>query len=164
MLQEARKGNLVRVRRGVYARNEQLADTMIDIDAVVPNGILCLLSAFNVHGLTTSLPQAYHIAVKRGRKICLPDYPTIELHYFMPKFLDLGKEKKTVSGYDIMIYNIERCVCDAIKFRNKIGMDVCAEVIKNYLDMPNRNLSRLSEYAKQLRVANILNKYLEIAL
>lgn len=54
---------------------------MIDIEAIVSGGVLCLFSAWNVHGLTTSLPQAYHVAVKRGRKISLPAYPRIELHH-----------------------------------------------------------------------------------
>lgn len=164
MLADAKQGDLVCIRRGVYASMEQLADTMIDVEAIVPDGILCLLSAFNVHGLTTSLPQAYHVAIKHGRKIRIPEYPSIELHYFQPSVIDLGVEEKLVSGYAIKIYNAERCVCDAVKFRNKVGMDVCTEVVRSYLALPNRNLNRLSEYAKKLRVANILNKYLEIAL
>ena len=59
---------------------------------------------------------------------------------------------------------MERSVCDAVKYRNKIGMEVCSEVIRNYLKKKNRNLNRLSEYAKRLRVANILKKYIEIAI
>lgn len=164
MLEEARRGELVRIRRGVYASMEQLADTMIDVETIVPGGILCLLSAFNLHGLTTTLPQAYHIAIKHGRKIRIPEFSHIELHHFQPTIINLGVEEKTVNGYSIRLYDRERCVCDAIKFRNKIGVDVCAEVVKSYLAMPHRNLSRLSDYAKQLRVANTLNLYLEIAL
>lgn len=164
MLADARQGELVCIRRGVYASMEQLADTMIDVEAIVPGGILCLLSAFNVHGLTTSLPQAYHIAIKHGRKIRIPEYPSIELHYLQPSIIDLGVEMRNVSGYSIKIYDKERCVCDAVKYRNKIGMDVCTEVVKNYLTISNRNLSRLSDYAKKLRVASILNTYMEITL
>lgn len=81
LLGKVRSGDTVRIRRGVYAHSEQLADTMIDVNMVVPGGILCLFSAWNIHQLTTSLPQAYHIAVKCGRKITLPGYPKIELHH-----------------------------------------------------------------------------------
>ena len=164
LLGKARDGEAVRIRRGVYASVEQLADTMIDLDVVVPNGILCMFSAWNVHGLTTSLPQAYHVAVKRGRKIVVPDFPRIELHHISAEIVDIGVEEKNVSGYSIRIYNRERCVCDAVKFRNKVGMDVCSEVVNNYLDLPDRNLSLLMDYADKLRVKRTLEKYLEIRL
>ena len=58
LLDRVRDGDAVRIKRGVYATAEQLADTMIDVQAIVPGGVLCLFSAWNVHGLTTSLPQA----------------------------------------------------------------------------------------------------------
>ena len=60
LLDSVRDGDAVRIKRGVYATAEQLADTMIDVEAIIPGGVLCLFSAWNVHGLTTSLPQAYH--------------------------------------------------------------------------------------------------------
>lgn len=164
MLEEAREGNIVCIRRGVYATIEQLADTMIDPDIVVPNGILCLFSAWNIHNLTTSLPQAYHVAVKRGRKIALPAYPPIELHFLTESLLEIGVEEKVINGYNIKIYNAERSVCDAIKFRNKVGMDVCSEVVSTYLARPDRNLTLLMDYANKLRVTKTLEKYLEIKL
>lgn len=164
LLNKVREGEAVRIRRGVYASVEQLADTMIDLKVVVPGGILFLFSAWNIHGLTTSLPQAYHVAVKRGRKIVLPEFPRIELHHISEEIFNLGVEEQTVSGYSIKIYNRERCVCDAIKFRNKVGTDVCSEVVNNYLNMPDRNLSLLMDYADKLRVKHTLEKYLEIRL
>jgi predicted transcriptional regulator of viral defense system len=164
MLKEAREGNVVCVRRGVYASWEQLADTMIDLDVIVPGGVLCLLSAWHVYGLTTSLPQAYHVAVKRGRKITLPAFPQIELHHVSEPLFMLGVEEKVISNHKVKIYNLERCVCDAVKFRNKIGMDVCAEVVNNYLNRPDWDLTRLMDYAAQLKVHRTLERYLEVKL
>lgn len=69
-----------------------------------------------------------------------------------------------IDGFRINIYDIERCVCDAIKFRNKVGMDVCSEIINNYLERPERNISKLMDYARALRVASIIEKYLEVKL
>ena len=69
-----------------------------------------------------------------------------------------------VENYNIRIYDIERCVCDAIKFRNKVGMDVCSEIIDNYLSKPERNISNLLDYARKLRVGTILENYLQIKL
>ena len=164
MLSEARHGDLVKVKRGVYASPEQLADTMVDIDKLVPNGILCSFSAWSVYGLTTVIPQAFHVAVKRGRKVTLPDFPAIELHYMTDKLMELGLTTKDINGYQVRIFDMERCVCDAIKFRNKIGQDVCSEVVNSYLKLPERNLTKLVDYAEKLRVKNTLNHYLEIAL
>lgn len=164
LLGSVHDGETVRIKRGIYATAEQLADTMIDIEAIVSGGVLCLFSAWNVHGLTTSLPQAYHVAVKRGRKISLPTYPRIELHHVTDTMFDIGVEEQIVSGYCIHIYNKERCVCDAVKFRNKIGMEVCSEVINNYLSRSDRNLSLLMDYADKLRVRKILEQYIAIKL
>ena len=61
-----------------------------------------------------------------------------------------------ISGYKVHITDMERSVCDAVKYRNKIGLDVCAEVTRTYLKKPNRNLARLQDYAKRLRVFNTL--------
>ena len=69
-----------------------------------------------------------------------------------------------IDGFRINIYDIERCVCDAVKFRNKVGMDVCSEIINNYLERPERNISKLMDYARALRVASIIEKYLEVKL
>ena len=164
LLDSVREGDTVRIKRGVYATAEQLADTMIDVEAIVPGGVLCLFSAWNEHGLTTSLPQAYHIAVKRGRKVTLPVFPQVELHHITDRMFDIGVEKQIISGYLIHIYNKERCVCDAVKYRNKVGMDVCAEVVNSYLSLPDRNLSLLFDYADQLRVRRILEQYIALKL
>lgn len=110
------------------------------------------------------MPQAYHVAVKRGRKIALPAYPPIELHFLTGSLLEIGVEEKVINGYNIRIYNAERSVCDAIKFRNKVGMDVCSEVVNTYLTRPDRNLTLLMDYANKLRVTKTLEKYLEIKL
>ena len=67
-------------------------------------------------------------------------------------------------GYYIRMTDMERSVCDDVKYLNKIGLEVCSVVIRNYLKKQNRNLSLLAEYAKRLRVANILKNYLEIAI
>lgn len=164
MLDKAKQGELIQIRRGIYATLEQLSGNMIDIDIIVKGGILCLWSAWNIHKLTTSMPQAFHIAVPRGRKVTIPAFPQIEIHHYTDKILNVGVMKTTIDGYIINVYDAERSVCDAVKFRNKIGIDVCAEIIGNYLERPERNISKLMDYAKLLRVNTTLEKYLEVKL
>ena len=130
-------GTLMRLRNGVYVEMSALANNMIDVERIVPHGVLCLYSAFAHYGLSTQVPSATCIAIEAKRKVRLPDYPPTDM---------------------------ERTVCDAVKYRNKIGLDVCGEVIDNYLKKENRNISLLHEYAQKLRVKNIMTTYLETRL
>jgi predicted CopG family antitoxin len=86
------------------------------------------------------------------------------LYYWKKENLEIGVHMEVILNYVVKITDMERSVCDAVKYRNKIGLDVCSEVIRNYLKKPSRNLTRLMEYAKQLRVANVLKNYLEIVI
>ena len=164
MLKSARKGELIQIRRGVYANIDQLSGNMIDINSVVPNGILCLWSAWSIHQLTTSMPQSFHVAIKRDRKVTTPSFPKVEIHHYTESLLKIGVTTMIIDGFKIRIYDVERCVCDAVKFRNKIGIDVCSEIINNYLKRYDRNLTKLMDYARRLRVGNILEKYLQVKL
>lgn len=94
----------------------------------------------------------------------IPDTLPIELYYWKKENLEFGIMDAEISGYHVRITDMERSVCDAVKYRNKLGLDVCAEVIRSYLKKPNRNLTRLQDYAKRLRVFNTLKNYLEIAI
>ncbi|WP_444355644.1 type IV toxin-antitoxin system AbiEi family antitoxin domain-containing protein [Prevotellamassilia timonensis] len=160
----AEEGNLVRIRKGVYAETSALANNMIDVERIVPRGVLCLYSAFSHHGLSTQVPSSTCIAIDARRKVRLPDYPIIDLYYWKKEYLEFGIMQKEISGYDVLITDLERTVCDAVKYRNKIGLDVCGEVIDSYLKKDNRNISLLHEYAQKLRVKNILTTYLETRL
>ena len=160
----AEEGILVRIRKGVYAETSALANNMIDVERIVPRGVLCLYSAFSHHGLSTQVPSSTCIAIDARRKVRLPDYPIIDLYYWKKEYLEFGIMQKEISGYDVLITDLERTVCDAVKYRNKIGLDVCGEVIDSYLKKDNRNISLLHEYAQKLRVKNILTTYLETRL
>ena len=158
------RGELIRVRHGVYAVPDALFNTMIDIDRIIPNGIVCLYNAWAYHQLSTVVPPSFCVAIEAKRKVAIPPTLPIELYYWKKENLEFGVMDVEMPGYNIRMTDMERSVCDAVKYRNKIGLEVCSEVIRNYLKKQNRNLSQLAEYAKRLRVANILKNYLEIAI
>lgn len=164
ILRDAKEGEIIKVRNGVYATLDTLAGGMIDIDAIVPEGILCLYSAWHYYGMTTQIPDSYYIAIGRKRRVRLPESIDITLVYQKDELLRIGRTKANIEGIDVVIYDRERCLCDAIKYRNKIGIDVMAEILNSYLSYPQKNLSLLSQYAKQLRVYNLLSNYLEVKL
>lgn len=154
----------IKIKNGIYASIDALTDGMFDIDTVVPGGIICMYSAWHYYRMTMQIPDSFYVAIERKRKVRLPSMPDITLVYVSDKLLELGKTRQNVDGHDVFIYDKERCVCDAVKFRNKIGIDVMAEIVSSYLKSRDRNLSKLYNYAKKLRVANILQHYFEIVL
>ena len=156
-----RKGEAIRLKNGIYADIDALANTMVDIRTIIPNGILCLWSAWSIYHLTTQIPNAYYVAIERTRKIILPDYPDFQLVFQSDKLLSIGVTQKDVQGYNVPIFDMERSVCDAIKYRNKVGIDVMAEILQTYLKRPDKNISLLMDYAAKLRLRNTLNQYLE---
>jgi hypothetical protein len=62
------------------------------------------------------------------------------------------------------MYNVEKTVCDMVKFRNKIGIDIVKEVLHNYVRRKDRKIHLLSQYARQMNIAGILSNYLEMLL
>ena len=157
-------GTLMRLRNGVYVEFSALANNMIDVERIIPHGVLCIYSAFAHYKLSTQVPSATCIAIEAKRKVRLPDFPPIDLYFWKKENLKFGIISKRISGYDVLITDMERTVCDAVKYRNKIGLDVCGEVIDTYLKKENRNISLLHEYAQKLRVEKILTIYLETRL
>lgn len=164
LLQEARDGNLIKIRNGVYGTIDSLTGGMIDIEKIIPGGIICLYSAWHIYHMTTQIPDAFYVAINRKRGVKVPDMLDIKLVYQSDSILGIGVIQEEIEGIRINIYNRERCVCDAIKYRNKIGIDVMAEILDAYLKFEHRNLSLLSEYAKKLRVFNTLSTYLNVKL
>ena len=164
IIRAGNNGKLVRVRKGVYMLPEKLTATMIDVEAIVPGGVVCLYSAFRYHGLSTQVPAATCVAIAHSRKVQLPQFPAINLYYWNDEYLTIGVQQIETDGVHLRITDLERTVCDAIRYRNKIGLDVCGEVLNDYLKKPNRNIGLLNTYARQLRVHKILTQYLEILL
>ena len=160
----ATKGDIVRLRHGVYAEPTAMLNTMTDVERIVPGGVVCLYSAWMHHRLSTVVPPTFCIAIEAKRKVVLPDELPINLYYWKKENLEFGIEQKEISGFRVAITDLERSVCDAVKYRNKVGVDLCAEVIRNYARLKERNIARLSEYAQKLRLAKLMNLYLEIAI
>ena len=164
LLREVEKGNVVRLKAGVYAIPDELAKPMVDMSRIIPNGVLCLYSAWYYYQLTTQIPVVHYVALEKSRKVVLPDYPPIKICYWTQKVYEIGIVEKEIAGHKCKIYDLEKSVCDAIRLRNKIGMDVCSEIVRNYMKRTDRNLNRLSEYAKVLRVGKMLHNIIQFVI
>lgn len=159
-----KSGKLVRVRKGVYALPYAFMDAMIDVESVVPGGVVCMYNAWAYFGLTMQNPPTFCIAVDAKRKIVFAQKQLITLYYWNKQSLTLGVEEVEYSSHKVRMTNAERSVCDAVRYRNKIGEDLCLEIIRTYLKRPDRKIGLMMEYAKALRVAKILGNYLNILM
>lgn len=81
LLRAKERGDLIKLRHGIYAVPDALLNTMIDVERIVPNGIICLYNAWSYHQLSTTVPPAFCIAIANKRKVVIPDTLPIELYY-----------------------------------------------------------------------------------
>jgi len=158
-------GEVVQVKRGLYRKADRdTGNELAEVCQIVPGGILCLYTAWDYYELTTFKASKYFVAIPSKTKRKVPDYPPIELIYRNEISYKLGRSVIDGRSGKISIYDIEKSVCDAIKFRNKTGEDLAAEIVKNYLNRKERNLDKLLNYSRQLRVENILQQQLKLLL
>lgn len=161
---EIKSGNVIRIKNGVYMLPEELASTMIDVARIVPGGVVCMYSAWDYYGLTTQIPDGFYIAIEKRRKVVVPDIMGIILCYWQEKYCTMGVVETEIANHKVKIFCIEKSVCDAIKFRNKIGTEVAIEILKNYLKRKERNISLLMDFAKRMRILSTMRQYIEMGL
>lgn len=159
------KGKVIKVKRGLYRlANAPSAFQEPEVANIVPDGIFCLYSAWAHFELTTHIPSEYHVAMPKSARISLPDYPPIKIYYWSEPTFELGMINVIKMGTMIRMYDLERSVCDSIKFRNKIGNEILAEILKNYARRNDKNIDLLTKYAAKLRISKTLNQLLSIIL
>lgn len=156
---------VTKIRYGLYVLNSfPKYDEREIVATLVPNGVFCMQSAWSYHDLSTTIPYQYHIAVDRKSKLNLPEYPPIKLYYWSKELQELDIVKIAVNNKELSYYNLERSVCNAVKFRNKIGEDIMLEVLKNYIKRKDKNIGQLMQIAKKLRIEKVISPYLKILL
>lgn len=158
-------GAISRIKAGLYkweGYDFKYNFEIVDVFKIVPKGVLCLTSALAYYDLTTFNPWQYEIAVERSSKVVIPEYPPIKLLYFSQKQLEIGISNMEVDGHIIRIYDMEKTICDCIRYRNKIGIDIVKEGINEYIKRKDKNFNKLMKYAEICRVQKILKEYLEV--
>jgi predicted transcriptional regulator of viral defense system len=157
-------GLLERVGRGLYRLPDAQVSEFESLGTVatkVPQAVFCLLSALQFHELTTQLPREVWIAMPRGSHPPRIDYPPVKMVQFTGEAYSAGVEEVERDGVRLRVYGVAKTVADCFKHRNKIGLDVGLEALK---DARSRNMASVDEiwrYAKVCRVANVMRPYLE---
>ncbi|MDP2887645.1 MAG: hypothetical protein Q8P34_01600 [Bacteroidota bacterium] len=158
-------GKVVQIKRGLYRHTDYTEDANWgEVCRIVPQGVLCLFTAWQFYGLSTHVSSFVHLAIQVRKKPVLPEFPPVKIYYWSHDFYEVGKEQTTHNEEQISIYDLEKSVCDAIRYRNKVGTELSAEVLRNYLKRKDRNLDKLMKYAENMRIATVLNQYLSVML
>jgi predicted transcriptional regulator of viral defense system len=159
------EGLITKVKHGLY----RLTDTpvisnqsFVDISHAIPEGVICMLSALSYYELTTFNPTVISVAIHRKSWKPKIEYPPVEFYYFSTKQFEAGIDTIMLDGHKIHIYCPEKTICDCIRYRNKLGIDVAKEALSEYLKRKNRDLEKLMKYAEICRVQSIMKTWLNV--
>ncbi|MBS3996304.1 MAG: type IV toxin-antitoxin system AbiEi family antitoxin domain-containing protein [Hydrogenophaga sp.] len=157
-------GLLERVGRGLYRLPDAQVSEFESLGTVatkVPQAVFCLLSALQFHELTTQLPREVWIAMPRGSHPPRIDYPPVKMVQFTGEAYSAGVEQVERDGVRLRVYGVAKTVADCFKHRNKIGLDVALEALKDARSRNKATVDEIWRYAKVCRVANVMRPYLE---
>lgn len=157
-------GKLQRVARGLYARSGAAVSenhSLVQVARRVPHGAICLLSALRFHNLTTQNPHEVWVAIgPKDRKPAL-DSPPLRVVRFSPLHFDLGLEQHEVEGSVLRVYSVARTVVDLFRYRNKTGLDVALEALREGWRDRRFTLREVNRIAGLCRMGRVMKPYLE---
>lgn len=159
-----RDGLIVRPARGLYQLANETVDsrhTLAEASALVPKGIVCLVSALQFHGLTLQMPSSVWMAI--GRTAWRPrfDYPPIRCVRFAGWALTEGIERHRIEGVPVAITDPARTIVDCFRYRAKVGIDVTLEGLREGLRQHKATSDQLWRYGTKARVWSTMKPYVE---
>ncbi|MDR6890945.1 MULTISPECIES: type IV toxin-antitoxin system AbiEi family antitoxin domain-containing protein [Variovorax] len=157
-------GKLDRVARGVYTLPDRALSehrSLAEVALRVPRGVVCLLSALRVHGIGTQAPFEVWIAIPRHSPTPRLDRPALRVVRMSGTALTEGIEPMEIDGVKVPVFNAAKTVADCFKYRNKIGLDVALEALRDGWSQRKLTIDALWHYATVDRVANVMRPYLE---
>lgn len=158
------RGLLQRVSRGIYiAADGQPTEhySLAEASKRVPHGVVCLLSALRFHGLGTQAPFEVWMAIDRKARLPKTDSTPIRFVRFSGLALTYGIEEHDIEGVMVRVYSAAKTIADCFKYRNRIGLDVALEALRDCWQQKKATMDDLWAAAKVCRVANIMRPYME---
>ncbi len=157
-------GRLERLGRGLYAlprSNITEHHSLVEVCKRVPKGVVCLLTALRFHDLTTQAPFQVWLAI--GEKAWRPrfEYPPLHIVHFSQSTLEAGVEERRINGVAVRVTSPAKTVADCFKYRNKIGMDVAIEALRECWWERRCTMDDLCHYADICRVQKVMRPHLE---
>ena len=127
------------------------------VKRLFPDAIFCMDTALLHYGYSDRTPMEWHLAVSKdsGKSRFKIDYPHVKAYYLEPTLLEMGLTTGEKDGHSIRIYDRDRVICDCLRYRNKMDREMFNKAIRAYVSDPQKNISRLMDYAERLRVKKV---------
>ena len=157
-------GKLERIARGLYRLPEHPFTehhALSIVGAAVPQGVVCLISALQFHRIGTQLPYNVWIAIDRRARSPALKYPPLRVVRYTGKALAAGVEVHRIEGQSVRVYNVPKTIADCFKYRNKIGLEVALEALREAWRARRFTMEELDRYAAICRVQRVMRPYLE---
>ena len=159
-----RDGEIRRPARGLYTLVDYTPGTyhsLIEASKLVDHGIVCLLSALSFHEIGTQNPSEVWLAIpRRDRMPRVQEHP-IRIVRFSGNAYGDGIEQSIMDGVEVPVYSIPKTVADCFKYRNKIGLDVAIEALKDVIHGQRTSIDDLIHFAEVSRVREVMRPYME---
>jgi predicted transcriptional regulator of viral defense system len=158
------RGEIERLGRGLYAlpgASGTLHQSLVEVTKRVPKAVACLLTALSFHEITTQSPFEVWIALPRGAWRPRLEHQKLRVLRFSGASLTAGIETHVIQGVKVRVYNPAKTVADCFKYRNKFGLDVALEALRECWRQKKATMGELNRYAEICRVRNVMRPYLE---
>jgi predicted transcriptional regulator of viral defense system len=157
-------GKLQRLARGLYGvPGAKISEhrSLAEVSARIPKGVVCLLSALRVHEIGTQAPFEVWLAIPLHMARPRLDQPAIRVVRMSGEALAEGVERRNIDGVKVPVFSAARTVVDCFRFRNKIGLDVALEALRDGWRQRKFTMDDLWRHATRGRVANVMRPYIE---
>ena len=158
------RGVLERVDRGLYRLAEAPVTELSSLAEAakrVPHAVVCLLSALQVHGLTTESPHAVWVLIDRRARMPKLSYPKLEVVRASGPAREHGVETRVIDGVKVQLTTPAKTVADCFRFRRHVGLEIALAALKDYLKTRTGSIDELVEAARADHIYTFMRPYLE---
>lgn len=134
---------------------------MVEVSKLAPKAVVTLLSALNFHKMTAQNPYEIWLAIDRKDWRPVISYPPVRYVTMSGDALHEGVEKHNIDGVLVQVYCPAKTVVDCFKYRNKVGLDVALEALRDGWSAQKFTMDELLKYAKICRMKMVMQPYLE---
>lgn len=157
--------NMERVSRGVYLAADAWPDDLYQLSLSNSSIVFSHETALFLHGLMEREPKCTSVTVRAGYNATHLRRQGIHVYQVKPELEDLGVvEVRTSFGNTVRAYDMERTICDIVRHKKGMDVQIFRYAMQDYMDQPYKNLNRLMEYAKRLRIEMAVRTYTEVLL
>ncbi len=158
------EGAVEKLGGGLYRLSEVEPDeleTIAMVASAAPNAIVCLLTALRVHGIGTQSPHEVWIALDRKARKPRRVPTRLRIVRFSGAMLTYGVVQRSMLGVPVSITSPARTVVDCFRYRNKVGIDVAMEALRDAVRSRITTVDEIVRAAEVCRARTVLRTYLE---